>query len=260
MVPAGGGPPVAVLDFDAATLVAGGWGLDGLLALRSAEGAARIRLDAALGRVLAGGGGADGDLVLLGADGESRVHVDGGRAAVRLRDSRGRETIALHGDRGVITLRDPASGKETITLDARAGDIRLAMADFAEEFPAREPIESGTVVVLDEDGGVAACTREADPRVCGVVAGAGGFRPAIVGDHRGTPGRVAVSLLGKAGCKVDASERAVAPGDLLVTSRTPGHARHGAQEACGPGTVVGKALAGLTLGSRGVIPVLLAQR
>jgi len=57
--------------------------------------------------------------------------------------------------------------------------------------------------------------------------------------------------------KVDASLGAIRPGDLLVSSPTPGHAMKGVKPETG--TVVGKALSSLDTGT-GMIPVLVQSR
>jgi hypothetical protein len=56
---------------------------------------------------------------------------------------------------------------------------------------------------------------------------------------------------------VDASFGAIAPGDLLVSAPTPGHAMREAAPL--PGTVVGKALEPLAAG-QGIIRVLVMLR
>jgi hypothetical protein len=57
--------------------------------------------------------------------------------------------------------------------------------------------------------------------------------------------------------KVDASFGAIRPGDLLVSSSTPGHAMKGVKPEIG--TVIGKALSSLDTGT-GAIPVLVQSR
>jgi hypothetical protein len=66
-----------------------------------------------------------------------------------------------------------------------------------------------------------------------------------------------VAFSGVVDCKVDASYGPVWPGNLLVTSPTPGHAM--AQQAPLPGTVLGKALEPLEKGV-GTIKVLVMLR
>lgn len=141
------------------------------------------------------------------------------------------------------------------------GDILLTNADCAEDFDLAEDAqaEPGTVMVLDDDGRLTHCVSAYDRRVAGIVAGAGTYRPAIVLDRANTNrlGRSAISLVGKAFCKVDATDREVGVGDLLTTSGTPGHAMAAADPSRAFGSVLGKALRPLR-GGIGLVPVLIA--
>lgn len=138
------------------------------------------------------------------------------------------------------------------------GDLRLANADCAERFDVVEgaDISPGTVMVAAEGGVLQTSSFACDQRVIGVVSGAGSYRPAIVLDSRaGDAIRPAIALLGKVFCKVDAREASIAIGDLLTTSRTPGHAMK-ADADCRRGSVLGKALGKMTDGT-GLIPILV---
>jgi hypothetical protein len=69
--------------------------------------------------------------------------------------------------------------------------------------------------------------------------------------------RAAIALAGVVDCKVDADYGSVWPGDLLVTSPTPGHAMR--TDSPLPGTMIGKALEPLEEGT-GKIRVLVMLR
>ena len=58
------------------------------------------------------------------------------------------------------------------------GDIQLANSDCAEDFEvvAAVGVESGTVMVLNDDGQLEQGTKPYDKRVTGVVSGAGDLR------------------------------------------------------------------------------------
>ena len=140
------------------------------------------------------------------------------------------------------------------------GDIRLTNADCAEDFDIAEAtvVEPGTVMVLNDAGELAASGHAYDRRVAGVVSGAGAYRPGIVLDKRETGAiRQPIALLGKAFCKVDAQFGAIAAGDLLTTSPTPGHAMATNDPIKAFGAVIGKALLSLPSG-QGLIPILIA--
>ena len=157
-------------------------------------------------------------------------------------------------------------GKVAVTADLNVdgsvhvlGDVQLVGADLAEEFAVvgGVPIEAGHVVVLAGDDMVELSQKPYDRAVAGVVSGAGGYRPALVLDKRGTGDRRALALSGKVWCMVDADSDPVHPGDLLTTSSTPGHAMRASDQRRGFGAIIGKALGSLTSG-RALLPVLVA--
>ena len=139
------------------------------------------------------------------------------------------------------------------------GDITLRGADYAEDFDVTDGgcAEPGTVMVLDDGGGVRMSDTPYDRRVAGVVSGAGGYQPAVILDRQpGLPGRSPLALMGKVFCKADASLGPIAVGDMLTTSATPGHAMKAGDAALAFGAVIGKALAPLDAG-RGLLPILV---
>jgi len=69
-----------------------------------------------------------------------------------------------------------------------------------------------------------------------------------------------VTLGAYAFCKVDATEAAIKPGDLLVTSATKGHACRAPRTDVKPGAIIAKALAAVAHGKTGVIPVLVSHQ
>ena len=139
------------------------------------------------------------------------------------------------------------------------GDIRLANADCAEDFDiaGTEQIESGTVMVLGEEGKLELSQRAYDKRVAGVVSGAGAYKPGIVLDKQSSGNRKPIALLGKVYCKVDAGYGSIEVGDLLTTSPSPGHAMKANDPVRAFGAVIGKALRPLTEG-QSLIPILIA--
>jgi hypothetical protein len=158
------------------------------------------------------------------------------------------------------------SGEVGITADLNVngnvstlGDVRLVGADLAEQFTVEGDLSvwPGAVMVLAGSDCVRVSDTPYDPRVAGVVSGAGEFRPGIVLDRRDDQNRHPLALSGKVWCYADADEAPIRLGDLLTTSGTPGHAMRAADQARAFGAVIGKALAGLEAG-RGLIPVLVA--
>ena len=138
-------------------------------------------------------------------------------------------------------------------------DITLAAADCAEDFNVGvNGVEPGTVMVLDGSGLLCPSEHGYDKRVAGVVSGAGDYRPGMILDRRdSSQPRMPIALVGKVYCKVDAQYGAVAIGDLLTTSPTPGHAMRAVDPLKAFGAVIGKALRPLKSG-QDLIPILVA--
>jgi hypothetical protein len=141
---------------------------------------------------------------------------------------------------------------------ANGGDVILA--DCAEEFACPSAAElalPGSVMVLDDEGGVRPCDKAYDTRTVGVVSGAGPYRPAIVLDRKGSnKDRAQIALIGQVCCQVDATFAPIRVGDLLTSSPTPGHAMKATDPISAFGTVIGKAIEPLGEG-RGQIRILV---
>jgi hypothetical protein len=170
----------------------------------------------------------------------------------------GRLAAVFHG--GVRCRGNFVLPSGSITLDT--GDVILGGADCAEEFDVSEAalVPPGTVMVLGADAALCTSTEAYDTRVAGVVAGAGDFKPGIVMDRRQSSRlRQPIALLGKTYCMVDARYSAIAVGDLLTTSTTPGAAMKADDRSRLVGALIGKALAAWREGT-GMIPVLVCLR
>jgi hypothetical protein len=175
-------------------------------------------------------------------------------ASLKLFDDTGALTIELDADYG-------ASGEGRIiteTIEITGG------ADLSEQFNVASgdiAMEPGMIAVIDPErpGGLRLSERAYDPRVAGVISGAGGVKPGMLMGQHGTEadGEVPVALTGRVYCWVDASNGAIAPGDLLTTSDTPGHAMRVDDPSRAHGTILGKAMTPLAKG-RGLVLVLVA--
>ena len=189
--------------------------------------------------------------------------ANAGFAKARVQNANGDVVIYTQGG---MNRRRPEIVVESATGDVHVtgtikvdNDILISGADCAERFDVEENEElpPGTVVVLGADGRLSASREAYDHRVAGVIAGAGDYQPAIVMDsgpsrQHGAP----VALVGKTFCNVDASEAAIAVGDLLTASSTPGHAMKATDPLRAFGAVIGKALRPLSAGT-GLIPILV---
>jgi hypothetical protein len=134
-------------------------------------------------------------------------------------------------------------------------------SDIAEPFNVAGGAEPGMVVSIDPDrlGEMRISESAYDSRVAGVISGAGGVNPGLTLTQVGTvaDGEHPVALSGRVWCYVDADAAGpVAPGDLLTTSPTPGHAMKATDASRAHGAVIGKAMSSLD-GGRGLVLVLV---
>jgi hypothetical protein len=135
-------------------------------------------------------------------------------------------------------------------------------ADLAEPFPMANDgneIPQGAVVVIDEanPGHLKMSDQPYDSHVAGVVSGANGIHPGIQLQQEGAlEGGKNVALTGRVYVQADTSNGAIKPGDLLTTSRMPGHAMRVSNHARAQGAILGKAMTGLNQG-KGMVLVLV---
>ena len=145
----------------------------------------------------------------------------------------------------------------TVLSDAtvHAGTFASESADVAEWVPISEPVEPGDVVELDplNPGSYRLSSTACSPSVAGVIATEPGM---ILGESEANAQRAVLALIGIVPVKVTDEGGRILPGDLLVTSSTPGHAmRWDGKGSC---AFVGKALEPMT-DPRGLILVLLTS-
>lgn len=241
-----------VMTFEGATaaLRIGSEGNGGDVFVRDSAGRNALRLEAERAAVFIGAAGNEGDLIVRDGEGRQVIHLGGDKAVV---------DVGAEGNEGDVRVFD-ADGEVRIHLDGASGDVKLLGADCAEDFTVRDAaaIEPGSVLVIDDGGGLRESAAAYDRRVAGVVSGGGAFGPGIVLDkQRALADRKPVALMGKVYCKVDADCGAIAVGDLLTTAPTRGHAMRAVDPQRAFGAVIGKALAPLSSG-RGLIPILVA--
>ena len=188
----------------------------------------------------------------VGVFGESAV----GAGVVGYAHNKDAPAVWAYGGLRAHAVGHPYAGEFTGDLMVH-GDIFLPGADCAEQFDLEDDAEAGDVLVISKTGGLRRSRNAYDPAVAGVLSGAGSLRPAIVLDSEaGTRTRRPVALVGKVYCKIDADYGAVKFGDLLTSSDTPGHAMVASDRAQAFGSVLGKALGGLSFGT-GLLPILV---
>lgn len=138
-------------------------------------------------------------------------------------------------------------------------------ADLAEPFKmtaGKDEIPQGAVVVIDEQnpGHLKMSDQGYDTHVAGVVSGANGINPGIQMQQQGVlDGGKNVALTGRVYVQADTANGAIKPGDLLTTSRTPGHAMKVTDHARAAGAILGKAMTGLSDGSGMVLVLVTLQ-
>jgi hypothetical protein len=199
-------------------------------------------------------GQTDGDLFALATD----INGTGARdfQIYDLRAGVARLSIA---EGGAIAM----AGNVTVTGNLSAtGNIAAKYQDVAEWVPVRAAVPPATVVVIDSNNVnmVESSAKAYDTRIAGVVSA----QPGVI---LGEPGsdKVQVAHNGRVKVKVDATYGAIAVGDLLVTSPTPGYAMRskpvevGGTEIHRPGTLLGKALEPLSEGSAEILVLLTLQ-
>jgi hypothetical protein len=143
------------------------------------------------------------------------------------------------------------------------GNIGAKYQDVAEWVETDEILEAGVVVIVDPNASnrVIPSPGAYDTRVAGAVS----RQPGLILGERGEGNKSMVAQSGRVIIKVDATYGAIKPGDLLVTSPTPGHAmlskpfKVGKQLMHRPGTLVGKALEALPNGKGEILVLLTLQ-
>jgi hypothetical protein len=135
---------------------------------------------------------------------------------------------------------------------SEGGDAVQGEIPYSFSMPVEAEVRPGDVLSNDPElpGSLRLAAEAGDPAVVGVVVGPEGGR---------FQGQAPIALAGTVVlCNVDASDRPIAVGDLLVASRIPGFATS-AEAHPRRGTVLGKALEPLAAGT-GTIRVLVMPR
>jgi hypothetical protein len=203
----------------------------------------------------------------------------------------GRDAVRLIGDQPFLTIEDDTAGYAAIRVQGVGGEMLFAPQSYlngsdgnayaklansgdlsvkslnvrsgaalaeAFEFSATEITEGSVVVIDPEFPGKLKLSAEAyDKRVAGIVSGAKGVSPGISLREEGIlEGGQNVALTGRVYVLADASNDAIAPGDLLTTSSTPGHAMKASDPTRSHGAILGKAMSGLRE-AKGLVLVLV---
>ena len=192
------------------------------------------------------GGGTDRSPTLFAETGNGLHFATNGSATQVM-------TITAAGNVGVGTS-SPATKLHIVGELRVDGNIAAKYQDVAEWVDAVEPLEAGTVVIIDDTAAnrVKASHKSYDTRVAGAISPQPGL---VLGE--GGEGRVLVAQSGRVRIKADARHGAIKPGDLLVTAPRAGYAMKSKNPK--PGTVLGKALEPLEKGTGEILVLLTLQ-
>ncbi len=191
-----------------------------------------------------------------------RQSGSGATAGLQLKSTTGIKTfeVAAAGGTNVATFwADDGNPRLVVNGTTSTKVLQITGADVAEKFATSECVGPGTVVEIDPDcpGQLRMARGAYNPRVAGVVSGANDLAAgAILGFLPGSEDSTPVALSGRVWTHCDASEHPIAPGDLLTTSATAGHAMKAVDRDRSHGAVIGKAMTSLESG-RGFVLVLV---
>jgi hypothetical protein len=167
-------------------------------------------------------------------------------------------------ENGYVGVGTTTPGKKLDVVGSlRCSDLTLTGgSDIAEPFDVRGPegARPGMVMAIDPDnpGMLKVADAPYDIRVAGVISGAGNIMPGMLMTQSGSAadGKYPVALTGRVYCMADASENPISPGDLLTTSRVPGHAMKVTDYSRSQGAILGKAMSVLDRG-QGLVLILV---
>ncbi|MFZ4574215.1 MAG: hypothetical protein ACOYN0_07440 [Phycisphaerales bacterium] len=195
---------------------------------------------------------ASGGFLTLGSTTGANIVFDNNE--IMARSNGVASTLFLNFDGGTVDI----SGADVTKVKV----LEVVGADLAERFPFAdgERPEPGTVVMIDEANPGHLCTARGayNRKVAGVISGANNL-PAgsIMGNLPGHQDAPPLALSGRVWVRCDASLGAIAVGDLLTTSDTPGHAMSATDASRSHGAVIGKAMTRLAKGESGLVLVLV---
>jgi hypothetical protein len=154
---------------------------------------------------------------------------------------------------GSITFQDGTKQSTAYTGVTCGGDY----AESVDVAGNRKSYEPGDLLVIDPSA--PGMFLKASQAYSTLVAGIYSTKPGTVGRRQTTaksPSEVPMAMVGIVPANVSAENGPIKPGDLLVSSSTPGRAMKGTDRTQMLGAVIGKALGSLDSGT-GVIEVLV---
>jgi hypothetical protein len=178
--------------------------------------------------------------------------------------------LSQHGEGDILRADSWVGGWHPVFKVQNNGNVECATltitggSDLSEQFDITDQdgnVQPGLVVCIDPDrpGDLVVCQQAYDRTVAGVVSGAGDIEPGMLMGQASSPadGVYPVAMTGRVYVWADASAGPIQPGDLLTTSRAPGHAMPVTDFDRANGAILGKAMSALEEGT-GLVLVLVA--
>lgn len=210
-----------------------------------------------------GGGGR----MTLSAGKQEVLHVTGTAGEVGVGTSNPLAKLDVRGNSRIDGNLDVLNGDVAVSGQATVQVLEITGgSDLSEYFDVAPTgtdtdVTPGTVVCIDPErpGKLTVSAGAYDRAVAGVISGAEGIRPGMVMSQKDTitHGMYPVALTGRVYCRVDAAHGEIQPGDLLVTSPTPGHAMRVDDYSKAHGAILGKAMSSHADG-KGMVLVLIS--
>ena len=140
-------------------------------------------------------------------------------------------------------------------------------ADLVEPFNVvnefKDVVIPGMVMSIDikHPGEIRVADKEYDRTVAGIISGANGINPGLSMSQQGSKadGSHPLALTGRLFALADASYGMIQPGDMLTTSKTPGHVMKVSDHARAQGAIIGKAMTPLEAGKGHVLVLVSLQ-
>ncbi len=213
-------------------------------------------------------GNTEGDIKGAGVLGISRFGAGGVFASEHnyslVADGYGRiseydDTINLKGNGDALFVNGNSlfSGRLTINNNIKEKNVPSNIVEMFE-VDEEQIIMAGDILIAGAKGNaiLTRSTSNYSRGVIGIVSG----NPSVIINNSGKEKKIyPIVLAGKALCRVDARKKAIKPGDLIVSSDTPGCGMAGEINSFEKiGSVIGKALDGLNTGI-GIIPVFVSS-
>lgn len=245
----------------------------GRVGINTTVPAAGLQIDAPAGDVFRARAGTTTRMIIL-EDGRVGIGTTGPAARLMVDAAEGEDVLRVRSALTTgVTTRLIVTADGNVGIGTTAPDQRLVVngtakvdvlqivgADVAEKFPMSEEAKPGMVVMIDPQNPGQLCVARGayNRKVVGIVSGANDLPAgAILGHLPGNENGLPIAMTGRVWVYVDASSRAVEPGDLLTTAERPGYAMVVRDYRKAQGAIIGKAMTGLKRGETGMVLVVV---